>query len=260
MLLEVQGLTKHFGGVAAVRDVGFAVPEGTIFALIGPNGAGKTTVFNLITGMLQPDSGSISFLGKPLNRLKPYQVAAAGITRTFQNLQLFGDMTVLENVMTGAYLKGGTGFVRSMFRLPGINREDKLISEQARALLAEVGLDGAADLPAAALPFGQQRLLEIARALASGPRLVLLDEPAAGLNSAETKDLAVFLKKLKQAETPTNGLTMVLVEHDMETVMEVADRILVLNFGQEISTGTPAEIQADPEVIRAYLGEEDQIA
>ncbi len=260
MLLEVQGLTKHFGGVAAVRDVGFAVPEGTIFALIGPNGAGKTTVFNMITGMLQPDSGSISFLGKPLNGLKPYQVAAAGITRTFQNLQLFGDMTVLENVMTGAYLKGGAGFVRSMFRLPGINREDKLIREQALALLAEVGLDGAADLPAAALPFGQQRLLEIARALASGPRLVLLDEPAAGLNSAETKDLAVFLKKLKKAETPANGLTMVLVEHDMETVMEVADRILVLNFGQEISTGTPAEIQADPEVIRAYLGEEDQIA
>lgn len=255
MLLEVQGLTKHFGGVAAVRDVEFAVPEGTIFALIGPNGAGKTTVFNLITGMLQPDGGSISFLGHPMKNLKPYQVAAAGITRTFQNLQLFGGMTVLENVMTGAYLKGGTGFIRSLLRMPGKNAEDKLVSGQALALLDEVGLAGAADLPAAALPFGQQRLLEIARALAAGPRLVLLDEPAAGLNSAETKNLAEFLKKLKQ-----NGLTMVLVEHDMETVMEVADRILVLNFGMGVSEGTPAEIQADPEVIRAYLGEDDQIA
>jgi branched-chain amino acid transport system ATP-binding protein len=154
MLLEVQGLTKQFGGVAAVRDVGFKVAEGTIFALIGPNGAGKTTVFNLITGMLRPDAGSINFSGRRLDGLKPYQIAAAGITRTFQNLQLFGGMTVLENVMTGAHIKGKTGFIKAMLRRPGINAEDKQIIEHSMALLGEVGLDGSANLPAAALPFG----------------------------------------------------------------------------------------------------------
>lgn len=255
MLLEVQGLTKYFGGVAAVKDVGFTVNQGTIQALIGPNGAGKTTVFNLITGMLQPDSGSVLFLGQNLPGLKPHQVARAGLTRTYQNLQLFSNMTVLENVMTGAHIRGRTGFMRCIFRRPGLQAEDQSMQAQAMALLEEVGLAEAAHLPAAALPFGQQRLLEIARALASRPRLVLLDEPAAGLNSAETKTLAAFLKKLRRS-----GLTMILVEHDMETVMEVADHILVLNFGQCIAQGTPAEVQAHPEVIKAYLGEEEQIA
>lgn len=255
MLLEVRDLTKHFGGVAAVQDVGFEVCEGSIFALIGPNGAGKTTLFNLITGMLKPDRGFISFQGKGLDGLRPHQIAGAGITRTYQNLQLFSNMTVLENVMTGAHLRGKNCFLRSMFRRPGICPEDKLLRAEALGLLAEVGLDSAADLPASALPFGQQRLLEIARALASRPGLVLFDEPAAGLNSSETKTLAAYLKKLRKG-----GLTMVLVEHDMETVMEVADRILVLNFGQGIAEGTPAQIQANPEVIRAYLGEDDEIA
>jgi len=255
MLLEIDGLTKRFGGVTAVDNISFGVNEGNIFALIGPNGAGKTTVFNLITAVLKADRGAVSFAGRRLNDLKPYQIAAAGMTRTFQNLQLFGKMTVLENVMTGAHLRGAAGFVKSMLRRPGITAEDKEIREEAMDLLGEVGLENMAGLPAAALPFGRQRLLEIARALASGPRLLLLDEPAAGLNSAETKELAAYLKRLRE-----KGLTMVLVEHDMETVMEVADRILVLNFGAQILEGTPPEIQANPEVIKVYLGEDDQVA
>jgi len=252
-MLTVDGLTKYFGGVAALKEVSFTVPEGTIHALIGPNGAGKTTVFNLITGVLPPDKGSITFEGRFLNGLRPSQVAAAGITRTFQNLQLFSGMTVLENVMTGAYLEGRRGFIRSMFRKPGISREDREIMAWARELLTEIGLGDAAGLPAAKLPFGRQRLVEIARALASRPKLVLLDEPAAGLNTSETKELAGFLNRLK-----SSGVTMVLVEHDMETVMETADSILVLNFGEEICRGTPEEVQGDPEVIRAYLGEEEK--
>lgn len=255
MLLEVTGLTKYFGGIAAVKDISFDVREGEIFALIGPNGAGKTTVFNLITGMFEPDQGSVVFEGRSLTGLKTHRIAAMGITRTFQNLQLFGGMSVLDNVMAGAYLKGKTGFLKSLARWPGSVAEDKRIRQEALNLLKEVGLEGQADLPAAALPFGRQRLLEIARSMASNPRLVLLDEPAAGLNSAETKVLAEYLKYLRE-----QGRSMVLVEHDMETVMEVADRIMVLDFGESIAEGTPAEIQANPKVIKAYLGEDDQVA
>jgi len=255
LLLEVKGLTKYFGGVVAAQNIEFNVEEGSIFALIGPNGAGKTTIFNLITGMLKPDRGNIKLGGNELVGLKPYQVATAGITRTFQNLQLFSNMTVLENVITGAYLRGKTGFIKSMLPLPGKSKEEAKIRESALTLLEEVGLAEAADKPAATLPFGQQRLLEIARALASKPRLVLLDEPAAGLNSNETKLLANSLKRLRE-----KGVTMLLIEHDMNTIMEVADHILVLNFGSEISQGTPCEIQADPKVIKAYLGEDGQVA
>ena len=255
MLLEVNGLTKHFGGIVAVKEISFSVREGEIFALIGPNGAGKTTVFNLISGMFKPDQGSIAFEGRPLTGLKTHSIAARGITRTFQNLQLFGGMSVLDNVMTGAYLKGKTGFLKSLARWPGSAAEDKRTRRDALHLLSEVGLESQAELPAAALPFGQQRLLEIARSMAADPRLVLLDEPAAGLNSAETKVLAEYLKHLRQ-----QGRSMVLVEHDMETVMEVADRIMVINFGESIAEGTPAQIQADPLVIKAYLGEDEQVA
>ncbi|HHX95094.1 MAG TPA: ABC transporter ATP-binding protein [Clostridia bacterium] len=252
-MLQVEGLTKYFGGVAAVDHVSFTVPEGSIYALIGPNGAGKTTVFNLITGVLPPDSGKISLKDCRLNGLNPSQIAAAGVARTFQNLQLFGSMTVLENVVTGAYLRGSMGFVRSMVRRPGISPEDRALMQYSLGLLSEVGLSDKAGWPAGRLPFGQQRLLEIARALASCPSLLLLDEPAAGLNTGETRELTGFLKRLKE-----KGLTIILVEHDMDTVMEVADSILVLDFGRVIFEGTPVEVQANPEVIRAYLGEEDE--
>jgi len=252
-MLEVEGLTKHFGGVAAVNNLSFTVPEGAIYALIGPNGAGKTTVFNLITGVLEPDRGVIRLKGRCLNGMKPSQIAAAGITRTFQNLQLFGRMTVLENVMTGAYLRGHRGLIRSMLRKPGVAPEDKKIMADSLDLLAQFGLSEQAHCPASQLPFGQQRLLEIARALAARPRLIFLDEPAAGLNTEETGELADLLKSLKQ-----RGLTMILVEHDMDTVMEVADAVMVLNFGEAIFEGTPEEVQSHPEVIKAYLGEEEE--
>ena len=255
MLLELSGVTKHFGGVSAGKDIGFSVTEGSIVALIGPNGAVKTTLFNIITGMLAPDKGSITIKGRDIVGFKPFQIASAGITRTFQNLQLFSSMTVLENVMAGAYLRSKKGFIKSFFSFPRNCREEKKIREESLILLEEIGLFETAGLSASALPFGKQRLLEIARALASDPALVLLDEPAAGLNPAETEVLTGYLKKLRN-----KGTAMILIEHDMGTVMEAADRIVVLNFGQMIAEGTPAEIQANSEVIKAYLGEDEKIA
>lgn len=255
MLMEIAGLTKSFGGVAAVKDINFMVCRSEIFALIGPNGAGKTTLFNLITGLLAPDEGTIVFDGRPVSGLKPHLIAAAGIARTFQNLQLFANMSALDNIMAGAHLKGRTGFLKCLTGWPGAAVEEQKIRHEALNLLSELGLAEYRDTPAANLPFGKQRLLEIARALASGPKLLLLDEPAAGLNSAETKELAAFLKKLKG-----QGYALLLVEHDMEMVMEVADRIMALDFGASIAEGTPPEIQANRAVIKAYLGEDEQVA
>ncbi len=254
MILKLNEITKYFGGIAAVEDVEFEVKEGNIVALIGPNGAGKTTLFNIITGALSPNQGSIIYKGKDMIGNKPFQMASAGITRTFQNLQLFGGMTVLENIMAGAYLRGKKGFLQSFYTLPRKCSEEKRIRTEALFLLEEIGLAEMAELPAAALPFGKQRLLEIVRALASEPSLILFDEPAAGLNIVETETLTNYLKHLKKRTS------MILIEHDMETIMEAADRIVVLDFGRVIAQGTPAEIQVNPEVIKAYLGEDEQIA
>jgi branched-chain amino acid transport system ATP-binding protein len=255
MLLELHRITKHFGGIMAVKHVCIGVEEAKITALIGPNGAGKTTIFNLISGTYQPDEGEILLEEKTITGMKTYKTARAGVSRTFQNLQLFSSMTVLENVMTGAYLQGKKGFIKSFLSSPERSKEEKKIRAESLRLLEEVGLVESAGLPAAVLPFGQQRLLEIARALASQPKLILLDEPAAGLNAVESEILTEYLKKLR-----SQGMTMIMIEHDMETVMEAADRIVVLNFGEVITQGTPAEIQAHPEVIKAYLGEDEQIA
>jgi branched-chain amino acid transport system ATP-binding protein len=253
MFLEVSGLTKHFGGVMAVEHINFKINKGEIFALIGPNGAGKTTVFNLLTGMIPPDEGEAQFKGKSLSGLKSFQIRNLGIARTFQNLQLFNSLSALENVMVGAYLSGRKGFIQSLLRLPGVAREEEQVRKKSLEVIEELGLGKDIHTSASTLPFGKQRLLEIARVLSGSPELLFLDEPAAGLNTSETKQLANFLKRLKE-----KGLTLVLVEHDMETVMDVADRILVLNFGTAIAEGTPEEIQSNDEVKKAYLGEDDQ--
>jgi branched-chain amino acid transport system ATP-binding protein len=253
VFLEVKGLTKHFDGVTAVDNVSFKVFPGEIFALIGPNGAGKTTVFNLISGILKPDSGDVKFKGKDLTVLKPFQIRTLGMARTFQNLQLFSSMSSVENVMAGAHVTGKKGFVQSLLRLPGVAIEEKETYRLSVSVMREMGLGSDIDTPASTLPFGKQRLLEIARALSGAPELLLLDEPAAGLNAGETKQLAENLKKLRE-----KGLALILVEHDMDTVMEVADRILVLNFGIPIAMGTPEEIRNNTQVKKAYLGEDEE--
>lgn len=250
-LLEINNLTKSFGGVQAVNNVSFTVNRGEIVAVIGPNGAGKTTLFNMITGIYPATSGNISFSGTEVGGLAAHRVAKLGIARTFQNLQIFNNMTVLENVMVGRHTKSKTGFLGAIFPLNPVQHEEREIVEKSLEKLALIGLADKASESATNLPYGQQKLLEIARAVALEPELLLLDEPAAGLNSTETRELVDIIYSLKD-----QGVTILLVEHDMETVMEIADRLVVLNFGNKLAEGTPFEIQNNHEVITAYLGEE----
>ncbi len=252
VLLQVQGLSKEFGGVRAVHDLDFVVHQGQIKGMIGPNGAGKTTVFNVISGILPPSQGTVEFKGRTLAGLKPHQIAAIGIRRSFQTVQLFGDMTVLENVMLGCHARSRAGILASALRLPSVKREEAAIREKSLAILAAVGLAEKADQIAANLPYGEQRLVEIARALAGEPALLLLDEPAAGLNREEKARLGGLLLRLR-----AQGITLLLVDHHMDLVMETSDELLVLNYGQKIAEGLPREMQCNQSVIAAYLGDEE---
>lgn len=250
-ILRVENLQKSFGGIRAIDSLNFGISQGQVKSVIGPNGAGKTTLFNLITGIYLPSEGILRFNGQVLNGLKPYRIARLGISRTFQNLQLFGNMTVLENVMVGRHSLTCAGLLSTGLRLSRMRREEKNIQEKALEELSFMGLETKAELEAVSLPLGEQKLLEIARALATSPRLLLLDEPAAGLNIRETEKLSQTILKIRD-----RGITIILVEHDMSLVMEISDEILVLNYGSKIAEGPPREIQQNREVIAAYLGEE----
>jgi branched-chain amino acid transport system ATP-binding protein len=249
--LRGEGIALHFGGVTALHDVSFAVERGSLFTIIGPNGAGKTSLFNVITGLYRMDTGDIHLDSRRISGLPPHAVARAGIVRTFQNLELFGNMTALENVLTGGHLLTRYRALDWCFRSPRFRREEAALRAKAEAALAFVGLAAQQDASAGALPFGSARLLEIARALCAEPTVLLLDEPAAGLNLRETAVLGDIIRRIVE-----RGITAVMVEHDMDLVMRISDHVLVLNYGEVIATGTPAEVQRNPAVIAAYLGEE----
>ena len=252
MILSLNHVSKNFGGLAALSEVSFDVGQGEIVGVIGPNGAGKTTLFNLITGVFSPTSGQILFRDKPIVGLRPHKVTELGISRTFQNIRLFGHMTALENVMVGAHCRTHAGIWQGFWRTMSQRTEESLIREKSEALVELVGIAEDRDTPAGSLPYGKQRRLEIARAMGADPELLLLDEPTAGMNESETEELRLLIKKIQGMKK-----AVVLIEHDMHLVMNVCERLVILNFGKKIAEGLPEEIRENKDVIEAYLGREE---
>ncbi|KQV90894.1 ABC transporter ATP-binding protein [Massilia sp. Root351] len=248
-MLEIRNLSKSFGGVHAVQDVSFAIKEGSIHSVIGPNGAGKTTLFNLITGVYTPTRGEILLRGENVAGMSPDALARRGMSRTFQNLQICLNMTAIDNVMVGAHLRLNQNLFASMLRLPSVRKADRVCRDEAAQLMDFVGVGQYVDADSTQMPYGALKRLEIARALAARPKVLLLDEPAAGLNHTETGEIEALIRKVAQS-----GVTVVLVEHDMKLVMNLSDHILVLDYGKKLAEGTAAEVRANPDVVAAYLG------
>jgi branched-chain amino acid transport system ATP-binding protein len=249
--LEIAHVGKSFGGLTALDEVSFTVQQGQVKSLIGPNGAGKTTLFNIVTGFQTPTAGTVRFCGTKINGVKPHRIAEIGIARTFQNVELFGNMTVLENVMMGCHVRTRAGLLAGALRLPSARKEGRAVAHRSMQLLEFVNLHDRAYEESGGLPFGLQRYLEIARALATEPKLLLLDEPASGLDPTESRDLGQLILRIRD-----RGVTVLLVEHNMEVAMEISDEIVVLNYGKTLAEGTPRQIQNDSAVISAYLGDE----